>query len=613
MRPEPFLGSAEGSAAVTHGPTAVTPGPSASGLSRRESTIIAADVVEYSRLTEAAEVSTHIRLRSLRVRIIDPCIVSYRGRVIRNTGDGFLASFDSSVDALACALEIQQEVDATESSEAADLRIRFRIGLNVGQVITEPEDIYGMCVNIAARLEQYAPPGGIVIPEKLVETVRSRFNVPTHDLGHLNLKNISKPVHAYSLRLPGADQSALPVRQGRRRRAKIPSIAVLPFRTSSEREDLYFSQGMVDDIILALASIQGLLVISRTSVLSYAGEPDLEKVGQDLGVSYVLSGSIRRAGNALRVSSELTDLESNSIIWADRYDGDLSELFDLQDRIASRIVWSIAPQVREAELKRALRKRPGSMNAYDLVMQAIDLIYRMNFEEFSRARGLLQQAIALDDNYAVAYAYAAMWLMHNINQGWTSDHAADAQEAERLAAVACARDSTNGFALGIHAHARAILFRDYETSMTLFDRALAAAPGNAIVWTLSSGVYAYVGDGKESVARAERGLRLSPVDAQSHFYLLFLALAHYVNGTYEESIIWGYKSMALNPRLCSNMRWLIASLVGLGKFSEARHIAETLLKLQPRFRLSTYEKWCPLKSDLRATLLDRLRIAGIPD
>lgn len=601
--------------ASASGPTTAAPGESsASGLSRRESTIVAADVVDYSRLTEAAEVSTHVRLRALRVRIIDPCIVSYRGRVVRNTGDGFLASFDSSVDAVACALEIQEEVDATESSEAADRRIRFRIGLNVGEVITEPEDIYGNCVNVAARLEQYAPPGGIVIPEKLVETVRSRFNVPTHDLGHLNLKNISKPVHAYSLRLPGTDERALPVRHGRRsRRARIPSIAVLPFRTSSETEDLYFSQGMVDDIIVALASIQGLLVISRTSALLYAGELNLQKVGQDLGVSYVLSGSVRRAGNALRVTSELVDVESNSVIWADRYDGDLSELFDLQDRIASRIVWSIAPQVREAELKRALRKRPGSMNAYDLVMQAIDLIYRMNFEEFSRARGLLQQAIGLDDNYAVAYAYAAMWLMHNINQGWTSDHASDSQEAERLAAAACARDSTNGFALGIHAHARAVLFRDYETSATLFDRALAAAPGNAIVWTLSSGVYAYIGDGKQSVARAERGLRLSPVDAQSHFYLLFLALAHYVNGTYEESVIWGYKSMALNPRLCSNMRWLIASLVGLGKFGEARHVAETLLKLQPRFRLSTYEKWCPLKSDLRAALLDRLRMAGIPD
>lgn len=602
--------------ASADGPIAFTRGVElAPDLSRRQLAIIAADVVDYSRLTEAAEVNTHVRLRALRVRIIDPCIVSYRGRIIRNTGDGFLATFDSAADALGCAIEIQRDVEATESSETADRKIRFRIGLNLGDVIVEPEDIYGNSVNVAARLEQYAPPGGIVVSEKLIEVVRSRFDIPTNDLGRLNLKNISLPVHAYSLRIPGADQKTSRVPRGRgARRAKIPSIVVLPFRTSGEiQEDLYFGQGMVDDIIVVLASIQGLLVISRTSALSYAGEIDLRKVGQDLGVRYALSGSVRRTGNVLRVTSELTDVESNSIIWADRYDGDLSELFDLQDRIATRIVWSLAPHVRKAELRRALRKRPESMNAYDLVLQAIDLIYRMNFEDFSRARGLLQQAISLDDGYAVAYAYSAMWLMHSINQGWSSNQAADSQEAERLAAAACVRDPANGFALAIHGHSRAILFRDYETSTALFDRALAAAPGNAMIWTLSSGVYSYLGEGKEAIARAERGLRLSPVDTQLYFYLLFLALAHYVNGSYDESITWGYKSMGLNPRLCSNMRWLIGSLVGLGKLSEARDVAQTLLKVQPRFRLSSYEKWCPLKPDIRAGLLAKLHLAGIPE
>ena len=328
---------------------------------------------------------------------------------------------------------------------------------------------------------------------------------------------------------------------------------------------------------------------------------------------YVLSGSVRRAGNGLRITAELTDIESNSVIWADRYDGELSELFDLQDRIATRIVWSLAPHVREAELRRALRKRPESMNAYDLVMQAIDLIYRMTFEDFSRARALLRQAISLDDSYAVAHAYAALWLVHSINQGWTSDQEADTQEAERLAAAACERDPANGFALAIHGHTRSVLFRDYDNAIGIFDRALAAAPGNAMVWSLSSGVRAYIGEGREAINRAERGLRLSPVDTQSYFYLLFLALAHYVNGTYEESVIWGRKSMALNPRLCSNMRWLIGSLVGLDKLSEARHVAQTLLQVQPRFRISTYAQWCPLKPELRAGLLEKLRIAGIPE
>ena len=601
---------------VTDKPPAITPDQiSPAALTRRQLTILAADVVDYSRLTEAAEVNTHVRLRALRVQTIDPCVVSYRGRIIRNTGDGFLATFDSAADALACAIEIQREADIAEPAEAPDRKIRFRIGLNVGDVITEVEDIYGASVNIAARLEQYAPPGGIVISDKLVELVQSRFDILTDDLGHLNLKNISRPVHAFSLRVPGADQSVVPIAHGRgSRRARIPSIVVLPFRTSGEnQEDAYFGQGMVDDIIVVLASIQGLIVISRTSALSYVGESDLQRVAQDLGVRYVLSGSVRRAGNGLRITAELTDIELNSVIWADRYDGELSELFDLQDRIATRIVWSSAPHVREAELRRALRKRPESMNAYDLVMQAIDLIYRMTFEDFSRARALLRQAISLDDSYAVAHAYAALWLVHSINQGWTSDQEADTQEAERLAAAACERDPANGFALAIHGHTRSVLFRDYDNAIGIFDRALAAAPGNAMVWSLSSGVRAYIGEGREAINRAERGLRLSPVDTQSYFYLLFLALAHYVNGTYEESVIWGRKSMALNPRLCSNMRWLIGSLVGLDKLSEARHVAQTLLQVQPRFRISTYAQWCPLKPELRAGLLEKLRIAGIPE
>ena len=590
------------------------PGPPAAPA-RRPLAILAADVVDYSRLTEAAEINTHIRLRALRVQTVDPCIVSYRGRVIRNTGDGFLATFDSPTDALACAIEIQREAEAIESSEASDRKIRFRIGLNVGDVITEPEDIYGASVNIAARLEQYAPPGGIVISDKLVDLAQARFGILTDDLGNLNLKNISRPVHAFSLRVPGADQSVVPVPRGSgSRRARIPSIVVLPFRTSGEnQEDAYFGQGMVDDIIVVLASIQGLVVISRTSALSYIGESDLQRVGQDLGVRYVLSGSVRRTGNGLRITAELSDVESNSLIWADRYDGVLSELFDLQDRIATRIVWSLAPHVREAELKRALRKRPESMNAYDLVMQAIDLIYRMTFEDFSRARALLRQAISLDDSYAMAHAYGALWLVHSINQGWTSDQEADAHEAERLAAAACERDPANGFALAIHGHTRSVLFRDYDNAIGIFDRALAAAPGNAMVWTLSSGVRAYIGEGRDAIDRAERGLRLSPVDTQAYFYLLFLALAHYVNGTYEESVIWGRKSMGLNPRLCSNMRWLIASLVGLGKLSEARHVAQTLLQIQPRFRISTYAEWCPLTPELRGGLLEKLRLAGIPE
>jgi len=309
----------------------------------------------------------------------------------------------------------------------------------------------------------------------------------------------------------------------------------------------------------------------------------------------------------------LADVQTGSLIWADGYDGEWRELFSLQERIATRIVWSIEPQVREAELKRALRKRPESMNAYDLLMQAIDLMYRMNFADFSRAGALLQSAIEADDNYSAAYAYFALLQIHKIMQGWASDRDADAMEAARLAAAAVKRDPADGFALAVYGHTKAILFRDYSVAEEMFNRALAAAPGNAMAWALSSGVYSYTGDGPSALGRAERGLRLSPVDTQAFFYLSFLALAHYVNGTYDEAVIWSRKSISMNPRLCATLRWLAGSLVAVGKVDEARHFGQVLLEVQPRFRLSTYALTCPLKDDLRNDFLNRLRVAGIPE
>lgn len=586
----------------------------ASGLlAKRMVSILAADVVDYTRLMEIAELETHMRLRALRVGIVDPSIVSHRGQIIKNTGDGFLASFDSTVDAVRCAVEIQRDISAGENTLPADTRIRLRLGLNVGEIISDRDDIFGTSVNIAARLEQFCPPGGLVISDAVRDLVKSRVDVTLDDLGQLELKNLSRPVHAYSLRIPGVGQAA--ARGSPALRAKLPSIAVLPFRTLGDNpEQAYFGEGMVDDIIFALASVRGLLVISRTSALAYRNEPvDLQKIGQDLGVRYVLSGSIRRADRRLRITAELADVESGSLIWVDRYDGDLAELFDLQERIATRIFWSLAPHLREAELKAAQRKRPENMNAYDLLMQAIDQLYHMNPSDFARAGELLRRAIAADDRYATAYAYAALWQVHNINQGWTNDIETDSREAARLAALAVDCDAADGFALAICGHTRAVLFRDYPAAIDLFDRALKAAPSNAMAWTLSSGVYSYTGQTRTAIERAEMGMRLSPLDTQSFFYLLFLALAHYVNGTYEESIIWARKSAGLNPRLCSNMRWLIASLVAIGRLDEARHFAQVMLEVNPGFRLGSYARWCPLQPELRRELLERLHSAGLPE
>ena len=582
-------------------------------IARRFLAILAADIVGYSRLTELDEGYTHSRLRSLRVQVIDPTVVSFRGRIIKNTGDGFLATFESPLDAVRCSVKLQSEIVAAEDPEPHDRKIQFRIGIHVSHTIVETDDVYGIGVNIAARLQEHAPASGILISGEVLQHVRSRLDVAAKDIGTVRLKNMSRPVHGYSLAVPGADSvSRNPA--SARHRARVPSVAVLPFRTDDgDATDEYFGRGIVDDIIVALQSIRGLVVISRSSTLMYAqGAVDKGQVGSDLGVRYVLSGSVRRTQQRLRITAELIDVESDAVIWADHYDGDLDELFEFQDRIATRIVWSVAPRVREAELKRAMRKRPSNMNAYDLVMQAIDLMYRMDFPDFTRAGALLQSAIEADKRYATGFAYAALWHIHNVAQGWGS-YEIDAAEAARLAATAVELDPADGFALAIYGHTKSLLFRDYAGAESAFERALNASPSNAMAWTLSSGVYSYTGDGKSALARAEQGLRLSPVDAQAHFYMSFLCLAHYVNGTFDEAVIWARKAASLNSRLCANLRTLAASLVSLGRVDEAGDVGSLLLRVQPRFRVSDYAERCPFEPTLREKFVEQLRQAGLPD
>ncbi|MGY4160149.1 MULTISPECIES: adenylate/guanylate cyclase domain-containing protein [unclassified Bradyrhizobium] len=573
--------------------------------------ILAADVVGYARLTEVAEEATHIRLRALRFGVINPCIVSYRGKIVKNTGDGFLASFDSSLDAARCAVALQHEVAAAQSQEGHDRKIQFRMGLNVARTIVESEDIFGKGVNIAARLEQSAPAGGVVISDGMFQEIKDRLEVAVEDLGLLRLKHLSRPVHAYSLLLPEAER--LPPSRASRQ-AKVPFIAVLPFRTQGSPEDDYFGDGTADEIVVALQSIRGLFVISSTSTLPYRTGPiDSQKVGQELGVRYVLSGSIRRADKQLRIGVELKDVEAGIVLWADHYDGNVSELFEFQSRIATRIVWSIAPQVREAELKRALRKRSDNLNAYELLMKAIDFMYRMNFFDFSRAGELLQAAIASDPNYATPYAYAALWHIHNVAQGWGAEGGPDAAEGARLAAAAVDRAPADGFALAVLGHTKALLFKDYDAALDLFDRALSASPGNAMAWTLSSGVYGYLEEGQSAITRAEQGLRLSPADTQAYFYLMFLGQAHYISGNFDEAVVWARKTAALNGRLSANLRVLAAAYVANGRGAEARAVAKTLLEIQPRFQLSAYSERCPFKEGLRERFIDHLRQAGLPD
>ncbi len=394
-----------------------------------------------------------------------------------------------------------------------------------------------------------------------------------------------------------------------------PSIAVLPFRDDGENEgDSYFGDGIVEDIVGAFASLHELLVISRSSTIRYRGtRVDVCEAGRDLGVTYALSGSVRRAGPRLRVSVELAETSHGAVVWANHFDGNSEDLFALQDQIASRVVSTIAPQVREAELRRALRKRPDSMEAYDCVLRALSQIYRLKPDDFAEARIWLEKAVALDPGYATPYALLAIWHSIRFGQGWSSDPAADQAEAMRLASAAVERDSFDAMALALCGHAKSILLHEFDEAITLFDRALAASPNSAIAWTRSSPTYSYLGDSGEAIRRAQQGLRLSPFDPHIFFAHSILGLGHYVGGDYEEAARWGRIAREENAQFTANLRFLAASLGALGLVEEARDVRDALLIVEPKFEVARFVASYAIRDPDRTEQLARhLRLAGLP-
>ena len=394
-----------------------------------------------------------------------------------------------------------------------------------------------------------------------------------------------------------------------------PSIAVLPFRVHGDSEpQAYFGDGVVEDIIGALAALREVFVISRSSTLRYRGvDADVRTVGRDVGVNYVLSGSVWRARDRLRVSAELAETTRGTVIWASHFDGISEDLFALQDQIASRVVGTIAPQVREAELRRALRKRPSSLEAYDCVLRGLAQRYQLNPEDFNDARTWLERAIVLDPGYAAPYALLADWHSIRVNQGWSQDPAADNAEVIRLATAAFERDSFDAMALALCGHVKSLLLHKFDEAIALFDRAIAASPSSAIAWTRSSPTYSYLGDAREAIRRAEQGLRLSPLDLHIFFAHGILGLALYIAGEHEEGIRWGRKAREENAAWTANLRFLSVNLAASGRLDEARDVGRSLLAAEPGFRVDRFMDGYPLQgAERRAGFADHLRLAGLP-
>jgi adenylate cyclase len=486
------------------------------------------------------------------------------------------------------------------------------MGVHVGDIILQAGDIYGAGVNVAARLQELAEPGSLMISGAVREQVGANLQLPLVDLGDVSLRNIANPVRAIRVATsPAQGRPRIPAGVARGQ----PAIAVLPFSAlDSDSEKAYFGASIVEDIIASLAALEELRVISRGSTLRYRGtDVDLRQVRLDLGVRYVLTGSVRRDGRRYRITAELIDVETGLVLWAHSYKAENQGLFDVQDRIITQVVGTIAPRVQAAEVQRAFQKRPESMDAYDHVLQARHLLWRLEAEEFARAGTLLRRAIALDDTYAAAYALTSQW--HGIRnlQGWSPDVQADARESIRLAEAAVERDSFSALALAHLGHYKSFYSRDYYTAIALFDRALSASPNSAWAWGLSSPTYSYIGDGYAAITRAERALSLSPLDPLAFWYHTSLCLAHYTNGSYREAAKWGQIALRGNPRYGSALRHTAAALSALGQAEEAFEIAHRVLDSDPNYHVSDRVARYPYRDERQRDLLQRhLLAAGLP-
>ena len=390
-------------------------------IERKLAAILAADVVGYSRLMGADEEGTLERLKAHRRELVDPEITRHRGRVVKTTGDGILIEFASVVDAVRCAIEVQRGMVARNSDVPDEKRIEFRAGINLGDIIIDGDDIHGDGVNIAARLEGIAEPGGIFISESSYQQVRDKLAIEFEDMGEQQLKNIARPVRVYRVPIGGIEPKERPVLA----LPDKPSIAVLPFQNlSADPEQEYFADGMVEDIITALSRFKSLFVIARNSSFTYKGKTvDIKQVGRDLGVRYVLEGSVRKAGGRVRITGQLIDCETGAHLWADRFDGSPEDIFDLQDQVTEKVAGVLVPKVEQAEIARAKRKASSNLDAYDCYLRGLAFSQPVTREGDNEALSLFYRAIELDPDFAVAYGRAA-WIYINRKRmaGWPTAH-----------------------------------------------------------------------------------------------------------------------------------------------------------------------------------------------
>ena len=545
-------------------------------VERRLAAILAADVAGYSRLMGADEVGTLTALKSHRREIVDPAIAAHKGRIVKTTGDGMLVEFGSAVDAVTCAMAVQEKM-AVRTAEETGPHIQFRIGITVGDIIIDSDDIFGDGVNIAARVENECEPGGVYLSSSAFEQVRGKTNFAFDDLGERSLKNIDRPVRIYAARPP---LSSAPAKSPAAARKPLPlpdkpSIAVLPFTNmSGDPEQEYFADGMVEDIITALSRIRWLFVIARNSSFTYKGHAvDVKQAGRELGVRYVLQGSVRKGGNRIRITGQLIDALTGVHLWAEHYDRDLSDIFTVQDEIAASVAAVIEPALAAAEQERVLRKPPERLDAWEAYQRGLWHFHKYRPEENKTALAFFSQAIALDPNFApghYGYALALQWdIWHFSSRPFLEVQGTAREEAH----IAVSLDDKDAMAHAVLAHMM-MWGSEWEAAIAEARTAIALNPNSAFVISMLGCVLGFGGYREEALERLQQAMRASPHDPLIWLWLLWRGVLQFLSRDFVAALQTLRQVVRLRPSYAPPYEYVAASLAYLGQLDEAREALE---------------------------------------
>jgi adenylate cyclase len=584
-------------------------------VSRRLVAVFAADVEGYSRLMGADEVGTLKGLTERRA-ILDRFIGNHGGRIANTAGDSVLAEFGSAVDAVQCAVDAQKALAEANSSHVPDRSICFRIGIHIGDVMVRAGDLFGDGVNIAARLQSIAKPGGVCISGATYDQVRKVLPMTFADLGALRVKNIHEPVRAYQVGAPSETLEAPAWVVDTERPPPLPekpSIAVLPFQNmSDDAQQEYFADGMVEEIITALSRFKWLFVIARNSSFTFKGKAvDVKRVGRELGVRYVLEGSVRKAAGKVRITGQLIDAVTGAHIWADRFERDLTDVFALQDEVTVAVVSAIQPKLLQTEIELATRRRPENLTAYDLYLRAIQQFYTFTREGLAEVARLADRALELDPRFGAVAALAGMCHTVRIAWGFAADPQFERKEAVRLARLALSLDDGDPEILARAGLVSAYVVGDCESAIEMTDRAVALNPNSFTSWSVRGQVYRVAGLVEEAVRSFERAMRMSPVDPRQHTVLVGMGISFIELRRFDEAIVAAKRALRGAPSYAAAHYCLVSALAHLGRDAEARDAAARALEVDPAFTISAWMARGAVSNS--KLLIEGLRKAGLPE